>query len=357
MNTGHGPRIACTCFVLLLLTALGCEYEYEIEVTHYDPARAYNGETLFASMHFPKVFLSVGMEGNQIWAFEDPDCYNFWDFEVTVSQDILYNCANHLVVRFRPPDTILWKRWFPAAHHSLVELPWGNILFLTDTYVQAAPWQEPLISDVIREIDPGTWEIVWEWALADHISPEEHYCPICMEEITVDDSRDWSHSNSLHYHEQDSTILLNARNLDTFLLLSYPSGEVLWACGDAGTFGAGLFHHPHDPERLPNGNILMFDNDEHTGGGARSRALELAIDPVAKTAEVVWEWRDEELWAPIMGDANRLPNGNTLVTDPWGGRLIEVNPSGDKVWEMVMKHPLAYRYHNFYKAERIPYPP
>jgi hypothetical protein len=41
-------------------------------------------------------------------------------------------------------------------------LPWGNILFLSHTYVQAAPWKELLISDLIREVNPNTAEILWE---------------------------------------------------------------------------------------------------------------------------------------------------------------------------------------------------
>lgn len=357
MRSVQSLRFGYLCSLLLLAVVTGCaDYPYNIEVSHHDPAKAYPGETLLASQGYPKSLFSVDMHGDVLWTFEDRDCKDFWDFEAAGPNRILYLCTNEIVGMLQPPSTVLWKRYLPGAHHSVLMLPWGNILFLSREYVRADPWEEWLISDVIRETDPESGDILWEWRLADHISPAEHFCPICMEEVVADDYRDWSHSNALHYYDETSTILLNVRNLNTFLLLSYPSGEVLWACGDAGTFGEGLFHHPHDPELLPNGNVLMFDNDEHAGHPVRSRALELAIDPAAQTAEVVWEWRDEELWAPIMGDANRLPNGNTLVTHPWKARVIEVDSSGEKVWQMIMKHPITSRHHTFYKAERIPYP-
>jgi len=357
MRRRQTPRFAWICTVFLSVAATSCEeYTYNIEVSHHNPAKAYPGQTILASQGYPKSLFAVDMHGNLLWTFDDRDCTDFWDFEVVEPNRILYLCTNERVALLHPPATLLWKQYIPATHHSVLMLPWGNILFLAHTYVRAAPWEEWLISDVIRETDPETGGILWEWRLADHISPTQHFCPICMEEVVADHYRDWSHSNAIHYYEEDSTILLNVRNLNTFLLISYPSGEVLWACGDAGTFGGGLFHHPHDPELLPNGHVLMFDNDEHAGHPVQSRALELAIDPAAQTAEVVWEWRDEDLWAPILGDANRLPNGNTLVTHPWEARVIEVDPGGETVWQMVMKHPVPSRHHTFYKAERIPYP-
>jgi hypothetical protein len=356
MKSGRTTRFAIVSVALFFLLPTGCDtYPWDVEISHHNPTEAFPGQTVLASQGYPKALFSINMWGTLLWSFNDLDCIDFWDYEVLDSGEVLYLCLNEMVGMMRPPGEVLWRLHLHASHHSILMLPWGNLLFLAHTYVQAAPWEEQLISDVIREVNPDTAEIIWEWRLADHISPAEHYCPICMEEDVGDGYRDWSHSNALHYYAQDSTILLNVRNLDTFLLISYPSGDVLWACGDAGDFGGGLFHHPHDPELLPNGNVLMFDNDEHAGHPVKSRALEIAVDPILETAEVVWEWRDEDLWAPVMADANRLPNGNTLVTDPWAARVVEVSPSGEKVWQMIMKHPVPNRHHTFYKAERVPY--
>ncbi|MET7972912.1 hypothetical protein ABZW44_07445 [Streptomyces mirabilis] len=39
-----------------------------------------------------------------------------------------------------------------------------------------------------------------------------------------------------------------------------------------------------------------------------------------------------------MSSAQRLPNGNTFITEGSFGRLFEVAPDGDVVWEYVVPH-------------------
>ena len=61
----------------------------------------------------------------------------------------------------------------------------------------------------------------------------------------------------------------------------------------------------------------------------------LEIDPV--TLEVVWTYdarRGHDLsWSPLISGAQRLPNGNTLITSGIPGRLIEVTPDHRIVWD------------------------
>ncbi|WP_405749669.1 hypothetical protein [Streptomyces sp. NBC_00012] len=48
---------------------------------------------------------------------------------------------------------------------------------------------------------------------------------------------------------------------------------------------------------------------------------------------IAWEYHDparESFFAPFMGSAQRLPNGNTLVTDSPAGRLFETNCTDDR---------------------------
>ncbi len=98
-----------------------------------------------------------------------------------------------------------------------------------------------------------------------------------------------------------------------------------------------LFYHQHSPQLQPNGNILLFDNgtarpEEH--GGQFSRALELMVDEKTMKAKAVWSYRHApDLFCPIWSDADRLPNGNTLITfgtrtDGDTTRYVEVTPDG-----------------------------
>ena len=87
----------------------------------------------------------------------------------------------------------------------------------------------------------------------------------------------------------------------------------------------------HDIKPLPNGNILIFDNN---GNSERSRVIEL--DPV--TGRIEWTYRGEsadDFYSQMCCAATRLPNGNTLATESDGGRAIEVTSDGAIVWEYL----------------------
>ena len=40
----------------------------------------------------------------------------------------------------------------------------------------------------------------------------------------------------------------------------------------------------------------------------------------------------------MIGGAQRLPNGDTLVTEGTNGRIVEVSPRGRVVWDFVNPH-------------------
>jgi hypothetical protein len=92
----------------------------------------------------------------------------------------------------------------------------------------------------------------------------------------------------------------------------------------------------HDPDLLPNGRILLFDNNGRydTEGHDKSRVIE--FDP--HTYNIAWSYAGDEnkpLDSTIRSAQERLSNGNTLITESEGGRLLEVTPSGEIVWEYL----------------------
>jgi hypothetical protein len=68
--------------------------------------------------------------------------------------------------------------------------------------------------------------------------------------------------------------------------------------------------------------------------GGISRVQE--FDPL--TSNVVWEYHgtpEDPFWSGVRSAQQRLPNGNTLITESDRGRLLEVSPAGEIVWEYV----------------------
>jgi Arylsulfotransferase (ASST) len=62
----------------------------------------------------------------------------------------------------------------------------------------------------------------------------------------------------------------------------------------------------------------------------------IQVDP--ESNEIAWAYQDNPVsnfFTPRMGNAQRLPNGNTLITEASFGRVFEVTTQGETVREYV----------------------
>jgi hypothetical protein len=111
-------------------------------------------------------------------------------------------------------------------------------------------------------------------------------------------------------------LLVSLRNINTIVVIDPGTGRAKWAL-------SGPFAKQHDPDFLPNGHIMLFDNrggDPACGG---TRILEL--DPVSQ--KIVWSYDGcggPPFDSGIRGVQQALPNGNVLVTETMRGRVFEV---------------------------------
>jgi len=160
-------------------------------------------------------------------------------------------------------------------------------------------------------------------------------------------------------------------------------GRIVWRMGpdyrdSAETKAIGQIigqHHAHIiPKGLPGaGNLLVFDNGGASGYGegtpaapdgvgvvSRGSSRVLEIDPV--TLKKVWEYsirgaESYRFFSHYVSSAQRLVNGNTLITEGADGRVFEVTTAGEIVWEYVSPYftegPNATN--RVYRAYRLPY--
>jgi len=124
-------------------------------------------------------------------------------------------------------------------------------------------------------------------------------------------------------------LMLSIREMDLIGILDWRDEKFVWA-------ERGSWIAQHDPDPLPNGRILMFDNR-----GARreletgtSRILELSIYPDGHRVE--WSYSghpDNPFETSSRGSQQPLSNDNVLITESNRGRLLEVTRAGEVVWE------------------------
>lgn len=130
---------------------------------------------------------------------------------------------------------------------------------------------------------------------------------------------------------QAGDIMLSLRHTNTLLVVDPKTWTAKWVM-------TGPFLGQHDPDFLPNGHILVYDN-RITGGAPRFGNTRLVeVDPATKS--IVWTFEpqgDQAFYAKARGEQQVLPNGNILIVDPHNGRLLEVAPAAGNrtVWEWV----------------------
>jgi hypothetical protein len=123
-------------------------------------------------------------------------------------------------------------------------------------------------------------------------------------------------------------LLLSIRQLSALAVVDPASETVVWAL-------TGPFRRQHQPSLLADGRLLLFDNQ----GAGRDLARVLEVDPAS--GRILWRYGGTsvgQLSSRTLGTCQRLPNGNTLITESENGRALEVTRDGEVVWELNNPH-------------------
>jgi hypothetical protein len=296
-----------------------------------------------------------------------------------------------------------WQRFdFPAGYFSPDASPraeGGRTLVLSHrNVVNAAIHEQSLEDDRLLEVD-GSGSVVWDWSANEHVD-ELGFSAAAREAIrgaNINKARasvDWLHVNSATYvgpnrwfdagdeRFRPDHVLISSREANILAIVGR-DGRVVWRMGpdyreSEATRALGQVigqHHAHlIPKGLPGaGNLLVFDNGGAAGYGAptpaapngvnvvsRGSSRVLEIDPV--TFKKVWEYslggtESFRFFSHYVSSAQRLPNGNTFITEGASGRLFEVTTGGEIVWEYVSPFFTTgpNRTNRVYRAYRLPY--
>jgi Arylsulfotransferase (ASST) len=331
----------------------------------YDPARAFIGYTLIApntqpssanaqkpygpiSQPYGKTIYLIDMLGNVVHRWEMPYSPGltayltdrgtlFLNGHVPSTSNLgqkYYRGGAAMEVNWN--GRVLWEVNHPDHHHDGIRLRNGNVLLIC---------MKPLQAEIVRKVRggrPGSeydngkmdsdylvemttdGKVLWEWRSWEHLDPDK-------DGITaVEDDRDvWPVANSVS-EMPDGNILVSFRTNSTVVMINRQTGAIYWK------LGAPPLSGQHAPYILSNGNTLLFDNGPHRLDHTFPYSRVLEINPATK--EIVWKYQDTPEWSfysPRISNAQRLPNGNTLICEGFFGRLFEVTREGDTVWEYV----------------------
>lgn len=325
-------------------------------------AGAQPGYTLYSSGHGTEAFL-IALDGTvvQKWALPFsaiydpelspvenpmPDSFMHWNrTRLMPNGDLVVQFETYGdtpwgygMARLDKDSNVVW-RYLGQSHHDFDIADDGRIYTLTHEmrnkrYDKLEQITIPRLDDAVTVLSPDGEELK-KVVIMDVLAQSEY--ARLLDQISWFNNHDFIHTNTIEYIDaekarvlpfaKEGQVLLSFRDIGTLAVLDIDAEEIVWA-------RRGDWAGQHDPDVLPNGNILLFDNLGRYGPGGRSRILE--IDP--QTGEEVWRYEGSgEVFfeSDARASQEREPNGNTLITEAAGGRLFEVTPDGRIVWEYI----------------------
>lgn len=233
---------------------------------------------------------------------------------------------------------LVWKQEM-RAHHDFARLDDGNTLVVSRR-AMTNPWtgKGKLDCDILVEVTPEG-KTVWQWKVEAYAAELAKRVKLIMPPSPK--FRDWPHVNTIEVLPETplgrkdprfakGNLLICGRHIDTIWIIDRKSGKIVWAWGPGELLG------PHMPTMLPNGHILVYDNGSNVTTGQRGYTRVIELDPAG--GKIVWQYKadpPESFYSRARGSNERMGNGNTLIAESDPGRMFEVTPAGEMVWEFV----------------------
>ncbi|WP_129116820.1 aryl-sulfate sulfotransferase [Halegenticoccus tardaugens] len=284
----------------------------------------------------PGELVAVDERGDVLYYDDEYDSY--WDVDPSPEGDrtVMYVASEHLSTDECGAETECYRNVVERTNLSTGEttevysriVPNGKTIRWHD--VDRYDGKRLVVADIHRDrvfvVNTETEVIEWEWdAQSDYPTSGGGPYP-----------HDWTHLNDVEVLP-DGRIMVSLRNQDQVVFLDPETGlEEGWTLGSEDDYDT--LYEQHNPDYIPpeNGGPAVLVADSHN-----NRVVEYGREDGAWNR--TWSWNDSRLEWPR--DADRLPNGHTLVTDSNGGRVVEVNEEGEVVWTLDLTLP--------YEAERL----
>jgi hypothetical protein len=261
---------------------------------------------------------------NEKWVYDGGQSIS-WFYDV----DPLPN-GNLLAVNTKPGTTLVYE-----LDPETRERVWTETLNITDTHDVDLINDDQLLVANLRNSEGSTsnesifiynrttGERTWQWNFSEHYPAST--------DAGISNTEDWTHVNDVD-KIAPGEYLVSPRNFDQVIVVNKSTKEITMRLGRDGNHD--IMDEQHNPTYLESENgtptILVADSEN-------DRVVEYACE--TRHANGTCDWN--QVWEVGNGqfdwprDADRLPNGNTLVVDTQNHRVVEVTPEGEIVWETL----------------------
>jgi hypothetical protein len=227
-------------------------------------------------------------------------------------------------------------------HHDALRLPDGRtaVLSSSERTIDVAGTPTRYVGDMVLVLDRD-FALAWAW---------DAFAWLDTSRLPTqgEGPGDWMHSNAIALSPADGNLIVSVRSQDWVIKVNYAGGagdgRVLWRLGRDGDFAldpadpAGWFTHQHDAVYVNDSTIVLYDNGNTRRSedpDAGSRGQQYVLDEQAMRATLTLN-ADLGHYAPAVGSAQRLADGNFVFTDGFARRTIAVRPDGSTAYVQRM---------------------
>lgn len=221
--------------------------------------------------------------------------------------------ADSRLLRMRLDGSELEELRTPGLHHPFVDLPDGSILYAA---------MDRTSETLVRRWPDGRLETVWDCKSLLATLGESGFCG----------------SNTLWYDEASGRVLDSLYSLETVVELDLATATPTRWFGNIADSWAfepeeARFWWQHGACLTAEGTLLL--STKGTDAAHETLVREYALDEERQTLVQVWSFGEGEgIYGGVMGEAHRLPGGNTLHNYGSATRIREITPEGRVVWDI-----------------------
>ncbi len=333
----------------------------ERNVTAYDVQSAFNGLNLYISGHAPEAYL-MNMQGNvlhqwhydisRIWPVKPEGLYGgtYWRWvHLFENGDLLVLLGSGALgmIKIDKDSNLLWA-YRGGCHHAFF-IDNDNAIYVLTQKTRKINDTDSLLDNALTILTPDGKHV--ETLSFFDLLNKSPFDSVTREILKMAKKKndfgvglfkakegDVFHANGIYVFDgtfahlspllKKNVAMVNLRTLGTIMFIDLKKKEII------ALWGPGVWKRgQHEPAPLSNGNFLIFDN---FCKGKQSCVTE--FDPLTK--KIIWQYAggENDFFSPTQGLGQRLPNGNTLITESTSGRAFEVTTDKKIVWEFFNPH-------------------
>ncbi len=225
----------------------------------------------------------------------------------------------------------------PTRFHDLLVAAGGDAWILCDetrTMDLSALGGQPAASvtaTVVQHLS-AAGALLWEWNAFDHF--------LITDLPAADRSGpnvNFTHGNGVGF-DTDGNLLLGFRSLSEITKVNSTTGAVIWRFGGLrneftlSNDPQGGFYRQHGVRPAGAGTVQVLDNRP----APPSRLVRYVLNPTTHTAVMDWQFIDAPATFTLVGGSTQYhPDGHGTVSFGQAGRVIEVDATGNRVWELT----------------------